>query len=183
MSTVPGGDRPASVLLARDLVKRYKKRTVVNGVSIDVRAGEIVGPARPNGAGKTTSFYMVVGLVPVDGGSHRARRPRHHQAADARARPRPASATCLRKPRCSAKLSVADNVMAILELRDDLDSAGRKRELERLLEELHITLFAKVWACRCPAASGGVRKSPARWRPIRASSCSTSRSPVSIRSR
>ena len=132
MSTVPGGDRPPSVLLARDLVKRYKKRTVVNGVSIDVRAGEIVGLLGPNGAGKTTSFYMVVGLVPVDGGRIEldgrdiTKLPMH-------ARAKAGIGYLFRK------LSVADNVMAILELRDDLDNAGRKRELERLLEELHIT--------------------------------------------
>nr|WP_293372329.1 LPS export ABC transporter ATP-binding protein [Nevskia sp.] len=138
MSTTPGGDRPASVLLARDLVKRYKKRTVVNGVSIDVRAGEIVGLLGPNGAGKTTSFYMVVGLVPVDGGrieldGRDITKLPMHARAKAGIGYLPQEASVFRK------LSVADNVMAILELRDDLDNAGRKRELERLLEELHIT--------------------------------------------
>jgi lipopolysaccharide export system ATP-binding protein len=128
----------SSVLTARDLVKRYKKRTVVNGVSIDVRAGEIVGLLGPNGAGKTTSFYMVVGLVPVDGGRIEldgrdiTRLPMHARAkAGIGYLPQEASVFL--------KLSVADNVMAILELRDDLDGAGRKRELERLLEELHIS--------------------------------------------
>lgn len=137
MSAVPGGDRPASVLLARDLVKRYKKRTVVNGVSLDVKAGEIVGLLGPNGAGKTTSFYMVVGLVPADGGrieldGRDITRLPMHARAKAGIGYLPQEASIFRK------LSVADNVMAILELRDDLDSAGRERELERLLEELHI---------------------------------------------
>jgi lipopolysaccharide export system ATP-binding protein len=127
-----------SVLTARDLVKRYKKRTVVNGVSIDVRAGEIVGLLGPNGAGKTTSFYMVVGLVPVDGGrieldGRDITRLPMHARAKAGIGYLPQEASVFRK------LSVADNVMAILELRDDLDGAGRKRELGRLLEELHIS--------------------------------------------
>ena len=138
MSTAASGDRPASVLLARDLVKRYKKRTVVSGVSLDVKAGEIVGLLGPNGAGKTTSFYMVVGLVPVDGGrieldGRDITKLPMHARAKAGIGYLPQEASIFRK------LSVADNVMAILELRDDLDTAGRKRELERLLEELHIT--------------------------------------------
>lgn len=138
MSTAASSDRPASVLLARDLVKRYKKRTVVSGVSLDVKAGEIVGLLGPNGAGKTTSFYMVVGLVPVDGGrieldGRDITKLPMHARAKAGIGYLPQEASIFRK------LSVADNVMAILELRDDLDTAGRKRELERLLEELHIT--------------------------------------------
>ncbi|MDH4457090.1 MAG: LPS export ABC transporter ATP-binding protein [Nevskia sp.] len=138
MSAAVSSDRPASVLLARDLVKRYKKRTVVSGVSLDVKAGEIVGLLGPNGAGKTTSFYMVVGLVPVDGGrieldGRDITKLPMHARAKAGIGYLPQEASIFRK------LSVADNVMAILELRDDLDTAGRKRELERLLEELHIT--------------------------------------------
>ncbi|MCX7059693.1 MAG: LPS export ABC transporter ATP-binding protein [Gammaproteobacteria bacterium] len=126
------------MLLARDLVKRYKKRTVVSGVSLDVKAGEIVGLLGPNGAGKTTSFYMVVGLVPADGGrieldGRDITKLPMHARAKAGIGYLPQEASIFRK------LSVADNVMAILELRDDLDTAGRKRELERLLEELHIT--------------------------------------------
>jgi len=138
LSAAASSDRPASVLLARDLVKRYKKRTVVSGVSLDVKAGEIVGLLGPNGAGKTTSFYMVVGLVPVDGGrieldGRDITKLPMHARAKAGIGYLPQEASIFRK------LSVADNVMAILELRDDLDTAGRKRELERLLEELHIT--------------------------------------------
>ena len=138
MSTLPGGDSPRSVLQARDLVKRYKKRTVVNGVSLNVRAGEIVGLLGPNGAGKTTSFYMVVGLVPADAGvieldGRDITRLPMHARAKAGIGYLPQEASVFRK------LSVADNVMAILELRDDLDKAGRQQELERLLAELHIT--------------------------------------------
>jgi len=138
MSTVPGGDRAASTLSASGLVKRYKKRTVVSDVSLNVKAGEIVGLLGPNGAGKTTSFYMVVGLVPADGGrieldGRDITKLPMHARAKAGIGYLPQEASVFRK------LSVADNVMAILELRDDLDKADRARELERLLEELHIT--------------------------------------------
>lgn len=127
----------ASLLAARDLVKRYKKRTVVSGVSLEVRAGEIVGLLGPNGAGKTTSFYMVVGLVPTDGGAitldgRDITRLPMHARAKAGIGYLPQEASIFRK------LTVAENVMAILELRDDLDRAARKAELERLLAELHI---------------------------------------------
>jgi len=154
LSTAASSDRPASVLLARDLVKRYKKRTVVSGVSLDVKAGEIVGLLGPNGAGKTTSFYMVVGLVPVDGGrieldGRDITKLPMHARAKAGIGYLPQEASIFRK------LSVADNVMAILELRDDLDTAGRKRELERLLEELHI---AHVRDGLGMALSGGERR-------------------------
>ena len=126
-----------AVLEANDLVKRYRDRTVVNGVSLRVESGEIVGLLGPNGAGKTTSFYMIVGLVPRDGGSIRLDdRDLSHLPVHARARLGvgylPQEASVFRK------LSVADNIMAILETRDDLDRDGRKQALEELLEELHI---------------------------------------------
>ena len=128
---------PGSILSARGLVKRYRKRTVVNDVSLTVNAGEIVGLLGPNGAGKTTSFYMVVGLVPADGGSIEldgrdiTRLPMH-------ARARAGIGYLPQEASVFRKLSVADNVMAILELRGDLDRAARRAELERLLTELHI---------------------------------------------
>ena len=128
---------PASTLSARNLLKRYKKRTVVQDVSLDVSAGEIVGLLGPNGAGKTTSFYMVVGLVPADGGMVTldgetiTDLPMHARAKRGIGY-LPQEASVFRK------LSTADNIMAILETRDDLDKPARQRELERLLEELHI---------------------------------------------
>ena len=127
----------ASTLSARNLLKRYKKRTVVQDVSLDVSAGEIVGLLGPNGAGKTTSFYMVVGLVPADGGTVTLDGETiTHLPMHARAKRGigylPQEASVFRK------LSTADNIMAILETRDDLDKPARQRELERLLEELHI---------------------------------------------
>ena len=129
--------RPPARLVARNLLKHYKKRTVVRDVSLEVAAGEIVGLLGPNGAGKTTSFYMVVGLVPADGGRVEldgediTRLPMHARAKRGIGY-LPQEASVFRK------LSTADNILAILETRDDLDAAGRKTELERLLGELHI---------------------------------------------
>ncbi|HEX7029709.1 MAG TPA: LPS export ABC transporter ATP-binding protein [Gammaproteobacteria bacterium] len=127
-----------AVLEAKELVKRYGERTVVNGVSLKVESGEIVGLLGPNGAGKTTSFYMIVGLVPRDGGSIRLDdTDLSHLPVHVRARLGvgylPQEASVFRK------LSVADNIMAILETREDLDRAGREAALEGLLEELHIS--------------------------------------------
>ena len=127
----------ASRLTARNLVKRYKKRSVVRDVSLEVTAGEIVGLLGPNGAGKTTSFYMVVGLVPADGGVVEldgvdiTKLPMHARAQRGIGY-LPQEASVFRK------LSTADNILAILETRKDLDKAAQKKELERLLEELHI---------------------------------------------
>ena len=124
-------------LTARNLVKSYKKRSVVRDVSLEVNAGEIVGLLGPNGAGKTTSFYMVVGLVPADGGVVEldgvdiTKLPMHARAQKGIGY-LPQEASVFRK------LSTADNILAILETRKDLDKAQRKGELERLLQELHI---------------------------------------------
>ena len=122
---------------AHGLVKRFRKRTVVKDVSLAVGAGEIVGLLGPNGAGKTTSFYMMVGLVEPDGGrieidGHDVTREPMHVRARLGVGYLPQEASVFRR------LSVEDNILAILELRDDLDRKTRKTELERLLEELHI---------------------------------------------
>ena len=127
----------AAKLIAKNLVKKYKKRSVVRDVSLEVNAGEIVGLLGPNGAGKTTSFYMVVGLVPADGGVVEldgvdiTKLPMHARAQRGIGY-LPQEASVFRK------LSTADNILAILETRKDLDKTQRKAELERLLEELHI---------------------------------------------
>jgi lipopolysaccharide export system ATP-binding protein len=126
-----------SLLSARGLVKRYRRRTVVSDVSLNVGAGEIVGLLGPNGAGKTTSFYMMVGLVKPDGGSIEldgadiTRLPMH-------ARARLGIGYLPQEASVFRKLSVADNIMAILEIREDLNSEGRRAEQQRLLTELHI---------------------------------------------
>ena len=122
---------------AHGLVKRFRKRTVVKDVSLAVGAGEIVGLLGPNGAGKTTSFYMMVGLVEPDGGrieidGHDVTREPMHVRARLGVGYLPQEASVFRR------LSVEDNILAILELRADLDRKQRKTELERLLEELHI---------------------------------------------
>ncbi len=127
-----------STLQVRDLVKRYRGRNVVNGVSMAIDSGEVVGLLGPNGAGKTTSFYMVVGLVPADAGrieldGRDITALAMHQRARLGIGYLPQEASVFRK------LSAADNIMAILELRPDLDRAGREERLEALLDELHIS--------------------------------------------
>jgi lipopolysaccharide export system ATP-binding protein len=144
----------AAVLRADGLVKRYKQRTVVRDVSLSVSAGEIVGLLGPNGAGKTTSFYMVVGLVPADGGRIEldgedvTRLPMH-------ARARRGIGYLPQEASVFRTLSVADNILAILETRRDLDRSGRKAELTRLLGELHID---HIRDAEGQALSGGERR-------------------------
>ncbi|MFP4154281.1 MAG: LPS export ABC transporter ATP-binding protein [Halothiobacillaceae bacterium] len=142
-------------VLALDGVhKRFGKRQVVRRVSLEVHAGEVVGLLGPNGAGKTTSFYMAVGLIPVDGGRILLHgRDVTHLPVDRRARQGlgylPQEASVFRK------LSVADNILAILELRADLSRQARQEELERLLDELHIH---HIRDSRGQALSGGERR-------------------------
>ena len=126
-----------SLLLATGLEKSYKKRQVVCSLSLQIESGEVVGLLGPNGAGKTTAFYMIVGLVPCDGGRIELDgEDITHLPMHARARRGlgylPQEASVFRR------LSVADNVMAILETRDDLDESARNEALENLLEELHV---------------------------------------------
>lgn len=126
-----------SSLVAENLVKHFKRRAVVRDVSLRVDAGEIVGLLGPNGAGKTTSFYMMVGLIAPDAGrillddDDISKLPMH-------ARARRGLGYLPQEASVFRKLSVADNILAILEIRKDLNAKGRKAELERLLEELHI---------------------------------------------
>jgi lipopolysaccharide export system ATP-binding protein len=126
-----------SRLIADGLSKRYKDRTVVSNLSLDVGAGEVVGLLGPNGAGKTTAFYMIVGLVPSDGGAIRldgldvTRLPMHRRARLGLGY-LPQEASVFRK------LTVAQNIMAVLETRPGLDREARQVRLESLLEELSI---------------------------------------------
>lgn len=126
-----------NALIARNLVKRYKSRTVVNGVSLEVRSGEVVGLLGPNGAGKTTSFYMIVGLVRRDGGEIEIE-GRDISGLPVHVRARLGLGYLPQEASVFRKLTVAGNIMAILETRGDLDHANRERVLEELLEELHI---------------------------------------------
>ncbi|XGA78905.1 LPS export ABC transporter ATP-binding protein [Halomonas sp. CH40] len=125
-------------LTARHLAKSYKRRRVVKDINLDIAQGSIVGLLGPNGAGKTTSFYMIVGLVKADAGKvyidelDLTRAPMHERAI-AGIGYLPQEASIFRK------LSVADNIMAILETRKGLSRAERKGLLEQLLEDFHIT--------------------------------------------
>ena len=143
-----------SVLRTDRLVKRYGKRTVANGVSINVRQGEIVGLLGPNGAGKTTSFYMIVGFyTPSSGGIYLDDRCITNLPMYKRARIGisylPQEASVFRK------LSVEQNIDAILETRKDLSFAQRKEKLDSLLEEFGIAANRKQPAY---TLSGGERR-------------------------
>lgn len=127
-----------SSLYAQNLAKSYKKRNVVVDVSLTVESGTIVGLLGPNGAGKTTCFYMIAGLVSADNGrvliDEQDITPLPiHGRARAGIGYLPQEASIFRK------LSVADNIMAILETRADLDRQQRHEKLESLLGEFHIT--------------------------------------------
>lgn len=141
-------------LVANNLVKFYKSRQVVKQVSITLNKSEIVGLLGPNGAGKTTSFYMIVGLIPCDSGTlHFNNQDITHLPMHARARLGigylPQESSVFRK------LTVSDNIMAILELRTDINADQRKIELNTLLHEFHIHHIADTMGF---SLSGGERK-------------------------
>lgn len=143
-----------SRLEAKLLKKSFKARTVVNGVSIHVKQGECVGLLGPNGAGKTTCFYMIVGLQSCDEGqiflnNQDITTYAMHQRARLGLSYLPQEASVFRK------LTVADNIMAILELRNDLDEQAREEKLDLLLQEFHISHIAKSLGM---ALSGGERR-------------------------
>lgn len=143
-----------ATLTAENLAKAYKKRKVVEDVSLEVKSGEIVGLLGPNGAGKTTTFYMVVGIVQRDAGKimidgedisllplhERARRGIGYL---------PQEASIFRR------LSVYDNLMAVLEIREDLSSQQRKERAEELMEEFSITHLSDSMG---QSLSGGERR-------------------------
>ncbi|MCL4409152.1 MAG: LPS export ABC transporter ATP-binding protein [Gammaproteobacteria bacterium] len=126
-----------ATLRAEHLAKAYKGRTVVRDVSIAVNAGQIVGLLGPNGAGKTTTFYMIVGLVNNDKGHIRlddediTLLPMH-------ARARKGIGYLPQEASVFRKLTVRDNIMAILETRSDLTAAQREEKLDELVNEFHI---------------------------------------------
>jgi len=142
------------MLTARALRKRYGAREVVRDFSFWLHAGEVVGLLGPNGAGKTTCFYMLVGLVPADGGEI-VLDGRDITAMPMHARARFGLGYLPQEPSVFRKLSVADNILAILELRDDLDSNGRLRELDGLLDELQVSHVADQLGA---SLSGGERR-------------------------
>lgn len=127
-----------STLHAENLAKKYKARPVVKDVSLKVEKGEIVGLLGPNGAGKTTCFYMIVGLVRCDGGNvflddrNLTELPMH-------ARARLGIGYLPQEASVFRKLSVSDNILAVLELRNDLSKIQRLEKLESLMHEFHIS--------------------------------------------
>ena len=142
-----------SVLRVDGLRKAYRKRTVVSDVSFSVESGEVVGLLGPNGAGKTTCFYMIVGLVPVDGGKifldgHDLSRLPIFRRSRLGLSYLPQEASIFRK------LTVAENIQAVLELRD-LTSEEINAKRESLLDELHIEHLRNSPAV---SLSGGERR-------------------------
>ncbi|WP_407411938.1 LPS export ABC transporter ATP-binding protein [Acinetobacter sp.] len=129
---------PVQTLTIKHLAKNYSKRWVVKDVSFSMQSGQIVGLLGPNGAGKTTSFYMVVGLVRMDKGEiHLDHLDLSDLAMHERARQGigylPQEASIFRK------LTIAENIMAILETRNDLNKEQRKARLNELLSDFKIT--------------------------------------------
>jgi len=143
-----------AVLRASKLAKSYKQKKVVIDVSLEIRSGQIVGLLGPNGAGKTTCFYMIVGLVPADNGrvtidsKDITPLPMHGRARQGIGY-LPQEASVFRK------LTVKDNILAILETRSDLKRDEREAKAEELLEEFHITHIRDSVGM---ALSGGERR-------------------------
>ena len=142
-----------SELVVENLRKSYKSRTVVQDISLQINSGEVVGLLGPNGAGKTTSFYMMVGLVPLDAGrillngKDLSRLPIHSRA-------RMGLAYLPQEPSIFRKLTVTENIMAVLELQD-LSEEAMHAQLESLLQELHIVHIRNNPAV---SLSGGERR-------------------------
>ena len=143
-----------SILSVQDISKSYKSRKVVKDLSLEIKSGEVVGLLGPNGAGKTTAFYMIVGLISADKGSilldgkDLTAKPMHDRSKLGLGY-LPQEASIFRK------LTVEQNILAILENRKDLDRAGREKELENLLDELHVSHVRKSLGI---SLSGGERR-------------------------
>jgi lipopolysaccharide export system ATP-binding protein len=141
-------------LSATSLLKRYSKRTVVKDVSIEVKRGEIVGLLGPNGAGKTTSFYMIVGLVPADGGRVMlgdrdiTQMPIHRRA-------NLGISYLSQEPSVFRRMSVEDNLLAILELRPELEKRQRRDICTTLLRQFGLSNLRDNLAM---SLSGGERR-------------------------
>jgi lipopolysaccharide export system ATP-binding protein len=142
------------MLKAENLQKSFGKREVVRGVSMQVEPGKVVGLLGPNGAGKTTCFYLIVGLISVDKGNILVDgKDVTHEPVNVRSSLGvgylPQDASIFRK------LSVADNILAILEMRPDLNAKGRKNLLQKLMEDLGISHLAEQSGI---SLSGGERR-------------------------
>lgn len=141
-------------LQALNLAKSYKGRQVVRDVSLEMESGQVVGLLGPNGAGKTTCFYMIIGIVPADrgqiliDGQDLSRLPMHGRARRGLGY-LPQEASIFRK------LSVSDNILAVLETRPNLREHERRQKLEELLREFHLT---HLRTSKGMALSGGERR-------------------------
>lgn len=125
-------------LQIQHLYKKYKSREVVKDVSLHINRGEVVGLLGPNGAGKTTSFYMIVGLISADGG-HIFLDDKNITKLPVHARAHLGISYLPQEASIFRKLTVSQNIMAILELRKTLSKSERKLMLDQLLEEFRIT--------------------------------------------
>jgi len=143
-----------STLVATGLNKQYKELQIVKNVDLRIESGEIVGLLGPNGAGKTTCFYMIVGLIPLDSGAITidavdiSDMPMHKRA-------RLGLSYLPQEPSVFRKLTVEDNILAILETLPNLTEEQRHNRLEELLQELHITDRRKTLGL---SLSGGERR-------------------------
>lgn len=143
-----------AILKASNLEKKYKGRQVVKNVSLQIESSQVVGLLGPNGAGKTTCFDMIVGQIPIDGGTITidnqdiSVRPMH-------ARARLGIGYLPQQPSIFRKLSSADNILAILQTRKELTEAQRSDKLEQLLEEFHIVHIRDTLGL---SLSGGERR-------------------------
>ena len=143
-----------ALLQASGLKKSYKGRQVVQNVSLQVATGQVVGLLGPNGAGKTTSFYMILGLVPQDGGTVTIDQlditamPMHQRARHGIGY-LPQEASIFRR------LTVEENLLGVLQLRSELNRAEQQEKMEALLEEFHIGHIRKNTGM---SLSGGERR-------------------------
>jgi lipopolysaccharide export system ATP-binding protein len=141
-------------LEATGLMKRYRGRAVVDGVSVGLDAGDIVGLLGPNGAGKTTCFYMIAGLVPADGGrvtidgTDVTVEPMHVRA-------RRGLGYLAQEPSIFRRLTVAENVLAVLQTREQLTPGEQRERCDSLLKEFSLTHLKDQLAV---SLSGGERR-------------------------
>jgi lipopolysaccharide export system ATP-binding protein len=139
---------------AEGLIKRYRGRTVVNGVQLHVDEGEVVGLLGPNGAGKTTCFYMLVGLIAADGGRVKLN---EHDVTDQpmHARARQGLGYLAQEPSIFRRLTVAQNLLAVLETRKELKKTQREELSDALLREFGLHELSDHQAI---SLSGGERR-------------------------